>query len=219
MNFLTLGMRTLKLAEKAKLEALQYNDKMGKIVRDPNEEFLFILDRERERVEQALEIGLQYHSMARERIGNATASSRWYMLTVRPPPGTNFATLKNSTEKFINKWQDGWADYEYCFEQKGTCEKTIGNGCHTHIIFEAQKKNYYPSHIIRDAQKAWPYVKANCIQVDTLRNVLKAKEYIRGGKAPEKLEAVEWDKIWRKQIGVDDVIVKSGQVHPLLTIN
>jgi len=250
MNFLSLGMRTLKLAESAKesaisnaadvkaglIETLQlisvretrdktsYEEerkatqlKIDSIAELGNTAYNAVIAREMERAEKAFDIGLTYWEMAKRKMDQGP-SERWYMLTVRPPPGTNIRTLVHTTESFVTAWRSSWEEYQYCYEQKGETEADMGIGCHMHMLIRTDKANYYPSHILRDAKRAWPYVAANCIQVDTLptgARVGKAKAYIRGTKNHADKEAsAALDPVWRAREGLLE-LYESGQVQPL----
>jgi len=218
MNFLSLGLRTLKAAEKARHTAILTNERARDAgltaICDPDEAYQHALDTEHARLEKAFDIGLTYYEMAKRKM-KRESSDRWYMLTVRPPPGTNIKTLVHTTETFVNAWKADWQEYEYCYEQKGETEADMGKGCHVHMLIRTDKANYYPSHILRDAKRAWPYVAANCIQVDTLVNVAKAKAYVRGTKNHADKEAsAALDPVWRAQEGLLE-LYESGQVHPL----
>lgn len=221
MNFLALGAKSLRKAEKKKLEVIRMNHKFKDTLGieqaiDPDAEFQRCLDEELVFMTRAMDIGLTYFAMAKARLSTET-SDRPYMLSVRPPPTTNWMVFKHTTETFVAKWKDSWTNYEYAFEQKGETLDTLGQGFHVHIIITTNKANYYPSHILRDAKKAWHYVASNCIQVDTLKNLAKAKGYIRGDKAQdEKQGAVAMDSVWREKIGIKEIYEMSGQVHPLI---
>jgi len=219
MNFLTLGLRSLKAAEKAKGEAIRINERIRDAglegYTDPEEAYQNALDREQERLEKAFDIGLTYYEMAKRKM-KREPSERWYMLTVRPPPGTNIRTLVHTTEGFVAAWQASWEEYEYVYEQKGETEETMGVGCHMHMLIRTDKANYYPSHILRDAKRAWSYVAANCIQVDALQNVPRAKEYIRGVKNHADKEASAlMDPVWRARVGLQQVYKRAVKSIPL----
>jgi len=218
MNFLSLGLRTLKVAERARATAVRTNERAQEVglpaVCDPDEAYQYAVDAEHARLERAFDIGLTYYAMAKRKMAKEP-NERWYMLTVRPPPGTNIKTLVHTTETFVNAWKADWQEYEYCYEQKGETEADMGKGCHVHMLIRTDKANYYPSHILRDAKRAWPYVAANCIQVDTLVNVPKAKAYVRGTKNHADKEAsAALDPVWRAREGLLE-LYESGQVHPL----
>lgn len=218
MNFLSLGMRSLKHAKKARRERSLANEQLvnaGLVPPvSPEEAYQQALDEDAARVEAALEIGMRYHAMAKARLGSKEAAERWYMLSVRPPEGTNIRTLKYAVEGFVKAWSSGWAEWEYAFEQKGETVDELGRGLHVHMVLRVSKANYYPSHILRDAKRAFPFVAANCIQVDTLNNVARAKEYIRGGKEEKKQGAAAMDRVWRQREGLQE-LYESGQVQPL----
>jgi len=222
MNFLTLGLRSLKIAEKAKRDAVARNEYMRSAgltcAVSPEDAFEQALAAEGARLERAMEIGMGYFAMAKTRLGGGAAVSdgRWYMLTVRPPPGTDLLRLKETTEAFVATWGSSWEEYEYAFEQKGETLEELGKGCHVHLVLRTSKSNYYPSHILRDAKRAWPWVAANCIQCDALNNVARAKAYIRGDKGKEeKLASAAMDSVWRQREGLLE-LYESGQVQTAL---
>lgn len=172
--------------------------------------------------EQTMELGLQLMETFKERVAEraVAAGERAMMLTVRPPDGTNWVTFKRNTEEFVTKWQDGWHWYEYAFEQKGETKENMGHGFHVHLIFATSKKNYYKSHVLRDAQRAWTYVAANCIQVDVIKNLARARQYIRGDKGDEaKARAVAFNEHWRARMNIPQLLA-GGQVQPpaLITV-
>lgn len=222
MNFLALGARTLKAAKKARLECAA----QIQIMKDhgveytgptPEEAYENIIEQQFKDMEEAANIGLTYYNMLKRKLGKDNDNTRHYMLTVRPPHNTNFETLKFSTESFVKKWESHWDNWEYAYEQKGETEDTLGYGCHVHIIISTTTPNYYPSHILKHAKSTWSYVAANCIQVDTLQNIPKAKEYIRGIKSDEsKKQACVMDIKWREKNGIQQLYEKSGQVQPAL---
>jgi len=221
MNFLTIGVRTLKAAEKARSTANLAKWKAEEISGltytgiEPQEAFDRTIASEYARMEQAFDIGLTYYDMAQRKLGKSNGG-RWYMLTTRPPPGTNWHRYFHAVTEFVNKWKSQWCGWEYAFEQTGKSIETMGSGFHCHILFETTKPNYYPSHILRDAKSSFPFIAANCIQVDTIVNITKAKAYIRGNKKEEKLEGVSFNTPWRSSLHIQEIYSSEepGQVQP-----
>lgn len=188
----------------------------------PNEAFHRTLEKEKKDVMDAFEIGMSYYQMVAPRLKELKDSGhRHYMITWRPPEGVCFNTFLFNVNKFIKEWESKWAWYEYAFEQKGIDKATMGKGFHCHLIVATCAENYYPSHILRDSVRAFPYIAKNCIQVDTLKNVKRAKEYIRGDKDnAEKEPSVIMDKVWRETLGLQNIYSKgAGQVQPAPQIN
>lgn len=214
MNFLTLGARSLKKAIKAKLEQEKLNELYNNNEIDPNYVFDLTLKKEAEFMEQAFDIGMEYYQMAKRKLGSTTDNSRHYMLTIRPTNDTSYKTLEHYTNLFITTWKSSWNWAEWAYEQKGTTKETLGFGVHVHIIICTTKNNYYPSHILRDAKRAFPFVNPNCIQIDTLKNLERCKEYIRGIKNnPDKEVAAKCDKEWRILNNIENIYSTSGQVQ------
>lgn len=164
-----------------------------------------VLQQQIAEVEATMDLGIELLEMFRGKLAVATGSEegRWMMVTVRPPREIRWELFKSSVESFVAKWSRDWSSWEYAFEQKGTSEQTMGHGFHVHLIVCTNKKNYYKSHVLRDATRHFSFVAANCIQVDALKNVAKARSYIRGEKElPDKLAAVAWDQPWRDSLGL-----------------
>jgi hypothetical protein len=225
MNFLALGARTLKVAEKARSKACMetFQAEVNGVIYGgptPDEAYQQAVDNEYARMEKAFDIGLTYYDMANVRLKRTSDDGRWYMLTTRPPHDCNWNRYLHSVKTFINKYSPQWCEWEYCFEQIGTSTETMGKGFHCHMLFNTKKQNYYPSHILRDAKTNFPYIAANCIQVDSIVNLEKTKQYIRGHKKQEKLESVSFNTPWRVSKNLKDLYsnnspIESGQVQPL----
>jgi len=167
--------------------------------------------------EKTVTLGLELMDAFKERLGTSKGSS-WNMLTVRPPHDCEWSVFKASCDSFIDKWKNKWMEFEYVFEQKGNSPESMGKGFHWHLILQTETKNYYKSHIVRDAQRCFTYVAANCIQVDCIRNLGKCKEYIRGHKSEDKLEAVKYDTLWRQKMGLEEIYSCNGQVQAVTII-
>lgn len=228
MNFLTLGAKSLKKAQKAGRDQANAIEKAKRAGLDtsgmasPDEIIQITLDDDFKFMEQAMDVGLRFFTMAQSKLASMPSEKqRTYMLTVRPPLDCNWNTFYHACKCFIDKWGKKWAWAEWAYEQKGESENEAGQGFHIHLIFATTTPNYYPSHILRDAKSGWPFVAANCIQLDTLVNVEKGRKYIRGIKNlpdgnpdTEKMKAVAWDNHWRESKNLQQ-IYESGQVHPL----
>lgn len=222
MNFLTLGAKSLKKAQKAarqQAESIEKAKHMGldtSSMKTPDEVMNIALEDDFLFMEKAMDVGLRFYEMATTKLGRATDNlTRTYMLTVRPP-SCNFATFKNSCDEFIGKWSKKWIWAEWAYEQKGTCIEDAGKGFHIHIVFCTNTPNYFPSHILRDAYKSWPYVAPQCIQIDTLKDVERARYYIRGDKKNEaKEEACVIDVLWRLNMGLPHLGGAGSSPNPL----
>lgn len=219
MNFLSLGMKSLKAAKKEKnrIDRLisEFGDKYNG--ETPEEAFHRTLEQEKKDVMDAFEIGMSYWQMVKPRLEEIKDTGcRHYFITWRPPHDINFNTFKFDVEKFIKSWENKWIWWEYAYEQKGTDEATMGNGFHCHLIVATTAENYYPSHILRNSVRCFPYIAKNCIQVDIVRNLKRTKEYIRGDKKDaEKEPSIAMDRPWREKIGLQNIYSGgAGQVQP-----
>jgi len=151
------------------------------------------------------------------------SGDRWYFITVRPPPGTQWNKFQVDCEEFCKKWERKWLECVYVYEQKGENEESLGTGFHWHMRFATDTVNYYPSHILRDLAKHFDYVAKNCIRVETVKSLERCIEYMQGDKKSKQKEiAVVWDGIWRERMGIPaEVKYKARQAmidEPKLTI-
>lgn len=174
------------------------------------EQFLKIHKRnEIDRMKEAKEL---YEEACNEGIfvNSDKSSEKWFMISIRPNPKENL-----HVEDFHNDIQSliKGLKYEllhYVFEQKGDSMTTIGHGLHSHILFKvAACKNYYRSHILkyikRKSHNIYKYTNANCVQLDDIFYPEKALKYISGEKSEEKMGAVKYDPIFRKQNGLEAI--------------
>lgn len=200
MNWLKLGMMTLKNAEKAKRQTQKLIEMGGS--GDPELSKQLTIDLEFKKLQEAFDIGLTYFNFVRNKtseLKNGTNEQRTYLLTIRPKHDANFSIFKMNTETFIKKWEKKWDWWEYAFEQCGEDDSTIGNGFHVHILLATTTENYFPSHIIRDAYRVFHLqCERQCIDVRLKNNQETAHAYICGNKADsDKLSAVTINHLWR----------------------
>lgn len=182
------------------------------------------MEREKKEFYETCELGIElmsgFKGMVKERIGIEGSGSRWYLITVRPPHDTRWEKFKLGVEQYVTKHSPKWIEYEYVFEQKGEDIEHLGYGFHTHMIICTNTKNYYPSHMLRDLKSQFNYVNAACIQVDTIKNLNRAREYIHGIKNnDEKLKAVEMDKVWRDKLSLPASVKSTRQEDIVVTID
>lgn len=222
MNFLTLGAKSLRKAQKAvikyqtQIETAKSHGLDTSDMAKPEEIFEQTLEDDFKFIEQAMDIGLKYFAMAKKKLKNPEDEARYYMLTIRPPPTVKWETFKYDCDVFLKKWSDKWEWAEWAYEQKGTDQESMGTGFHIHLVLKTTVENYYPSHIRRDAEKQYTYVAKNCIDCAKVASLTRAREYIRGIKNDsEKEEAVKWDSIWRESKKLES-LYESGQVQPAL---
>lgn len=210
MNFLTLGMKThKKCTDFAQKNTVDMNDKNEWL-----RHYDFMADVERTRIIKAMDIGLEYFDMFKKRMAQVKdENGRCYMITVRPDTSKiKFCNFRELVTQYLNKWSNKWIWWEYTFEQKGNSSNTIGNGFHMHLIICTASENYYPSHLLRDCYSQFNICTAkNCIQIDTIKNLARAKEYIRGDKKDDdKLKCIAYDIMWRNQNNLENIYIHSN---------
>lgn len=210
----------MKVAKKAMDHQMKLNDNMGRVVNDPREIYDLEIKREMKKLEDECRLGCEIelmrlkireeYGLLKQTQGPKLEHHRWHFVTVRPPHSYNWYDFLTGCNTFIKKWQNKWISAEWCYEQKGECEADMGKGFHIHLLFSTSEHNYYKSHILRDCQRHFPYVKANCIQVDPIPNqdrVEKCRRYMNGEKnSEEKLKAVPFDRKWREMMQLPDII-------------
>lgn len=213
MNYLALGAKSLKKAQKAQINLAE----RLKIAEDAGMGFPYperMLENEKKRVleeefaflSEAMEIGLSYYQMAKTRLAGEK-SERVYMVTVRPRASTDFFKFYNCVCEYVQKWIEKYSWYKYVFEQKGEDIDTMGTGFHVHFLFGTNTVNFYPSHILREAVKSFNWCcERQCIQVDSIKNLKRAIEYIKGEKHDVlKSKAVAFDSEWRAANGLEEI--------------
>lgn len=165
--------------------------------------------------EETMKLGVQLMEDFKERFGSGrTAGPRWSLITIRPPHNTSWLRFRDDVHAFVTRWAPRWSSWEYAFEQKGESPETLGHGFHVHLLISTTTPNYYKSHIIKSLQRYFSYVAANCIQVDSVRNLDRAKAYIRGEKEASKLVAVHHDILWRNKENLQQIYEgANGQVQ------
>lgn len=206
MNVYTIVSRNIKNAEKLKRDQIRFNqlniDNFVPIGITPDDIYEKSLEEAFEKHKYTCRLAFDYLN-AMEEI-KAEVRGRWSMITIRPPLDTPFITFKEDVEKFYNNYFAKHAiEYEYAYEQIGENMDELGKGFHVHIIVKTCKINYYNSHMLRDAFIIFHYVAKNCIKIESIKNLLRAKAYIRGDKNnTEKELGVEFNTPWRESQGL-----------------
>jgi len=137
-------------------------------------------------------------------------------ITVRPDSKKiSFFEFKHDVARFMTSSRI--LSYEYCFEQKGETEATMGIGFHMHAIiqWELEPKEllkYTTSHFKK-------YVASNCIQIGdtyhgkrikTKKDLERLRAYMSGDKRDDKkVKACDIDPIWREREGINPLIKSS----------
>lgn len=140
-----------------------------------------------------------------------------YFITVRPDCNkVKFIDFYNDVAKFTQR--KCFKDFKLSFEQKGTDDKSLGQGFHVHIVAEMTQRS--KGEVLRDTQNTFKkYTAPNCIEVLTTRNpqelvdkYLVNYESEDGHKEPTK----EWDLLWRQQNLLDSLYVAQVPIKSIL---
>ncbi|MEO5351386.1 MAG: hypothetical protein H7836_17350 [Magnetococcus sp. YQC-3] len=140
----------------------------------------------------------------------------WYFLTIRPHQELNFLTFKQFIKTLFTKkcWEEGF----YVWEQKGTSEKTLGNGFHIHAKIKVKSpskgKKYFLGEIFNLIRKLSldEYIANNCVDLkqissethwDNTEKYIDTNEFNKNDKQKEK--AWSLDKRWRASKELKDI--------------
>lgn len=217
MNFYTVAARMRRTVKKAVAKEMELITGLGLSIEEEASRIrecrIKAMEAERREFDDTCDLGLELMKAFKDKVAviTGTPGERAHLITIRPPYGSTFLKLKRETENFIEKWEKDWSWWEYAFEQKGETEENAGHGCHVHILMATTKANYYKSHIVRDAIRAFPGTGTNCIDVQVVQNLVRAKAYIRGDKNNDaKVASCAIDTYWRKTKGLKDIYMSAG---------
>lgn len=135
-----------------------------------------------------------------------------FFITITPED--SIFDLKLLIEKMIPKdtrKNSGIEKVIYCFEQTGTDSSTSGKLPHVHMIIwrsnsssQMSQKAKLLGSINSYFRKYLSVMKIDAYDDNLLRQKLK---YITGEKCQQKMPKVEQDKIWRKEVNLEDLYV------------
>lgn len=150
-------------------------------------------------------------------VSAAGSSSRFinFTINIKPEAQGDFGRIKKQIEKATTKtWIKRWI---CSYEQRGLIgTPEFGTGIHINLLIEKTDK-----HMSKKASKCWEEMKntfKHLISFDgwndkKLLNMSYNTDpenflnYVKGIKSdPEKLPLVESDRVWRKSLGIPDVI-------------
>lgn len=207
MNFYTLAS---KLNKKIIKETCDRH--VREIDSDPKEVYNNVFDQNMREFESNCRLGIQlmlkFKEIATdEGMLNSNNIKQTYFITIRPDTSAiKFYEFYNTVSNYLNR--KCFIDYKCSFEQKGTNDETLGQGFHVHIIAKMRQRS--KGEVLRDTQRTFKQsTSANCIQVDLLKTTEDLNQTIAylddytsddGHKMPTK----EWDKEWRKRLGLQD---------------
>lgn len=146
----------------------------------------------------------------------------YLFITIRPKDNT-LEQLKNFTEKFTNYvWTKERCEWVY--EQEGNSEKELGQGLHTHLLFDIHNAYFSTGeratklnkkNVLKKLKEFLIKNNINCPEPDIKEVPFKygkdKREYMYGEKTgicksknvPKK-EIQVWDKIWRNLNKLDE---------------
>lgn len=120
-------------------------------------------------------------------------------ITINPKPDIDFNTFRSRVEKVIKK---KWIKvFNYCFEQRGETEATLGQGFHCHLQVN-RPSDKVPAHCTREIYNTFKDLVGNTKAIDFSfrKDPAPGYKYIIGEKKDiSKTPKMEMDKLWRKQ--------------------
>lgn len=137
------------------------------------------------------------------------SSSTHFMVTINLDPKFTWEQLHVKVQKAIKKkWVTYWM---YAIEQRS--ESAPAHGFHAHIIFA--RNDYEVSRCRKELTNTFRKLVGNVKAikfhpwVNTEQGLLNIQNYVMGKKKSEKLAKVEYDKVWRASVALDDYYCSS----------
>lgn len=135
-------------------------------------------------------------------------SKEWIFITINPKPGIELDDFKNKIQS-ITKWKCFYKGF-YVLEQRGESYDDMGRLPHAHIML--CKYNVERKRLIKRLEATFknycnpPYENTiNVLRKSQEHGKETLEEYMKGDKQDDKLDKVNFDKIWRKENNIDDI--------------
>lgn len=157
---------------------------------------------------------LEWKNKALELAKNSEkCTENWYSINISYPRETIRKPLSTIEQRnFIQKCHEFskrkcWIQGEYCFEQKGENKEECGWGIHAHFTVISK---YAKAETLRETLSTFKGM-VQCsgikvIKIPSKTDLERRNQYLRGIKVgEEKQKAIEWDTIWRDQIGIENI--------------
>jgi hypothetical protein len=136
-------------------------------------------------------------------------NNAFVFITINPNEATTLTQLEEKVEKFVNR--NMFSAYRYVYEQRGSNEKDMGKGFHTHILLK-RNLDYKPSKIALNTKNTFKGItNVDNPQILNIQHIgedfAKDKdEYMTGIKTGEgKDEKQAIDKLWRVKNNLESV--------------
>lgn len=161
---------------------------------------------EREAIDSLGEVLTRYEfirSFVRRTDGSCNARDfELAFITISPPESVDLATFRATAKGFLSKTKciKRWF---MAFEQRGTVEShDIGRGMHLHLLCDVSPPTTFANfkRAVCNAFRGW-YTDIRPKLYDWEAGKI---EYLKGLKSSDKLDAVEGDRAWRADVGLDD---------------
>lgn len=134
----------------------------------------------------------------------------WMFITINPKPDITFEFFFKLTQRLAKRKM--WVTSTYAFEQRGSTDADAGKGFHVHMLCK-RNLNYKPTHCKRNVQAGCKKLVASeknnhllNIQIcgdDFAKDKLEYFTGIKKGTGKDLKQKI--DKIWRKQIHIQEV--------------
>lgn len=160
----------------------------------------------RRMAEHNFTMACEWKSWAAKKLMDSDACvENWYSINVRPKPGVNAKDFIYLCHEFCKRKM--FLHGEYCFEQKGESDETMGNGFHMHLTAICK---YAKAKILTDTLSTFKnYAQPQGIKIfkiKTKADLERRNAYLRGTKVGEdKQAALPFDVKWREALGLRDI--------------
>lgn len=220
-NMYQVSSRILKISEKARYDAMTYNDHldlegMNEINyprKDLDQEYEKAFTLEMNRFQRTLSLMNQLTDIYQDVCKNRKSVKHTYWVTVSPDTRLidfpNFVTVVN---RFCQR--DIIQDYTMSLEQRGTSPETLGTGFHMHMILYASNYVTSRSNLQTKIHSTFKHCTAiQCIKVELLKhdeNIQNTLNYMLDYKSANghKEKTRVWDKLWREAWGGQEIYTK-----------
>lgn len=124
---------------------------------------------------------------------------KFVFITVNPESHIQLSMFMRKLKKCCRKvWI---TKHLFCLEQRGDTPSNMGNGMHSHMLFEI-KPGKRKSEITREVRNTFKYLVGNLLEINFKWSMTATnfENYINGiKKSDDKKEKCEMDLIWREQ--------------------
>lgn len=209
-------MATLIFSQAKAIRKAAWKEALNTDEEDWKDTYEKAINRHRKEFKEILRISRLLHEDYQETL--QVCAENWFFITIRPNEKLiNFPDFYNKLRTYLQRLC--FLEYHCSLEQKGTSEKSLGQGFHCHIV--ANTKHRSKAECLRDTISTFKNICAeNCIEIDKTREPTKiVNEYLvnYNSKDGHKIITKEWDTLWRTKNNLKDIYTIEDPLPLLLS--